>query len=197
MLHRASSSLLSFCGIALAFVLCYGLTTKIITPIQAIFLPEVTVFASLVFLPHGVRILSTMYFGWRALLPLMVGHWASGYLFGPGGVPDIPSLSALASLLIGAASGFVAFEIFRLLGKDYYYRGPKQTTHWKQIILVGIIASFINSLGQVMVYRDHLEVDEYVRTTTVYALGDVIGLFVTMLGLMLLFRWIRFAQKVL
>ena len=195
MLSRTSNYSVSFLVILLAFVACYALTATIITPIQSLFLPEITTYASLVFLPHGARILSTMYFGWKAIPPLLLGGWASSYLFGPVQVSYLPDLWVAASLLIGAACPFISFEAFRRFGKNYYYTADDQPTHWKAILLVGVLASMLNAIGQVFVHRDHLDPAAYLRTSMVYALGDAIGLVILMLGLMLIFRWVRIAQK--
>lgn len=196
MFQHLSNALVTVLVVGLAFVLGYGLVAKIATPIQSIFLPEVTTYASLVFLPHGVRILATLYFGWKAIVPLMFGAWASSYLFGPASVPEISSLSFLTSLVIGATCAIVSFEVFKVFGRDYYYK-PEKQTHWKQLIYVGILASLLNSLGQVFVYSDHINPAAFARVASTYALGDTIGLIATMLCLMLLFRWARFARQVL
>ena len=45
-------------AVAGAYILAHGLTALVVTPMQARLLPDVTMFASLVYLPHGVRVLS-------------------------------------------------------------------------------------------------------------------------------------------
>ena len=197
MLHRLSHLILTFSMGALAFVACYALVAKLVTPIQSIFLPEITAYASLVFLPHGVRILWTMYLGRRAILPLLAGQWASSYLFGPEGVPYLADLWTAASHVISATCAFAAFEIFRLFGKDYYFSPNDRSTHWKELVCVGLLASVLNSLGQVFVYSAHIDPAAFLRVASTYALGDTIGLLVTMLFLMLFFRWVRIARKAL
>lgn len=189
------NSFFNFLVIALAFVAAYGIVAMIVTPIQSIFLPEITAYASLVFLPHGVRILSTMYFGWKAVLPLTVGAWASGLIFTPDRVSYLPDVLALASLLVGAACAFISFEVFKVFGKNYYFTSRSQATHWKQLIFVGLLASGLNSLGQVVVHSDYIDPSAFIRVTATYAVGDTIGLIVMVLLLMLFFRWVRIAQK--
>ena len=43
---------MNFLLVVLAYVLCHGLTAMVVTPIQSVFLPEMTVFASLIYLPR-------------------------------------------------------------------------------------------------------------------------------------------------
>ena len=38
--------------------------TKIVVPIQSNFLPEITLYAALIFPVHGIRVLSAWLFGW-------------------------------------------------------------------------------------------------------------------------------------
>ncbi|MGA9253693.1 MAG: MASE1 domain-containing protein [Roseobacter sp.] len=194
MLHHLYNSFVTLLVIALAFVACYGLVAKLVTPIQSIFLTEITTYASLVFLPHGVRILSTMYFGWKAIVPLIIGNWASSYLFGPGEIPYLPDLWALASLVVSGTCAIISFEVFRWFGKNCYFSPKNQTTSWKDMIYVGLLASVLNSCGQVFIYSDHISPAAFMRVASTYALGDTIGLLVTMLFLMLFFRWARIAR---
>lgn len=195
MLPHMLNSFVNLCVIALAFVAAYGIVAMFFTPIQTIFLPEITAYASLMFLPHGVRILSTMYFGWKAVLPLTVGSWASGLIFTPDRVSYLPDFLVLASLFVGATCPFVSFEFFKLFGKNYYFTPRSQATHWKQLIVVGLLASVLNSLGQVVVHSDYIDPSAFIRVAATYAVGDTIGLIVMMLLLMLFFRWVRIAQK--
>ena len=53
--------------IVLAYVFCHGLTSLVVTPVQSILLPEITMFASLIYLPHGVRVLASWASGWKAI----------------------------------------------------------------------------------------------------------------------------------
>ena len=54
--------------VTLAYVLASSVVTWLVAPIQPIFIPEVTLFAALIFPPHGVRVLSAWLFGWRSII---------------------------------------------------------------------------------------------------------------------------------
>jgi len=188
-----AAPLVNFAIIVLSFVGGYGLTSQFITPVQVIFFPDVTDYASLVFLPHGVRVLAVMFFGWRAILPLLAGHWMSDYLFSGVEGGDFDAEVLAAAYLVGSASAFIAFEIFRFSGKNLYAT-DKKVPGWKQIILVGALASLLNSIGQVCVYGSSLDATTYTLVSMVYAVGDLVGLIAAMICLMFVFRWVRFAQ---
>jgi hypothetical protein len=180
----------SFLIIILAYVLCHGLTAQVVTPIQSLFLPEVTVFASLVYLPHGVRVLATWAYGWKAVPALVVGVAISAWLFSPPEDLNFLEPALIEGILVGSASAFVAFEITRLAGFNFYFGGSRKL-HWKGLLAVGALSSVINSFGQTLVYSGLIDLEKVIGVWAIYATGDLIGLVVCMFALMFVFRWNR------
>ena len=176
--------------IVVAYVLAHGLTAMLITPLQSRFIPEITAFASLVYLPHGVRVLSTWLAGRMALLPLFFGAFLAELLFTPADASRVTDPVILVSLVVGASSAVLAFELFRLLGCNLY-AGRKFRIHWKWLLLVGMLASVINSIGQSLVFAGLILAERVFAVVMTYAIGDLIGLIVTTFVLMFFFRWIR------
>ena len=181
---------MNFLIIVFVYVVCHGLTALVVTPIQSVFLPEVTVFASLMYLPHGVRVLATWAYGWKAIPALMVGSSLSAWLFSPSEDLNFLEPALLESLLVGAASAFIAFEFARFAGYNLYFGGSVKL-RWKGMIAVGALASLINSLGQTLVFSDLIDWEVIIGVSAVYAAGDLIGLIVCMVVLMFVFRWSR------
>ena len=179
-----------FLIIVLLYVLCRGLTALVITPVQSVFLPEVTVFASLMYLPHGVRVLATWACGWKAVPALIVGVSLSAWLFSPSEDLNFLEPALIESILVGSASAFIAFELARLAGYNFYFGGTKKL-RWKGMIAVGALSSVINSLGQTLVYSELIDWEVIIGVWAIYAAGDLIGLIVCMVVLMLIFRWSR------
>jgi hypothetical protein len=176
--------------ISLLYVLSHGLTALVVTPMQSVFLPEVTVFASLIYLPHGVRVLATWAYGWKAVPALIAGASLSVWLFSPSEDLIFLEPALTESILVGSASAFFAFEIARFAGYNFYFGGSKKL-QWKGMIAVAALASVINSLGQTLVYLDLIDFEKIIGVWAVYAVGDLIGLIVCMVVLMLVFRWSR------
>ena len=58
------------------------------------------------------------------------------------------------------------------------------------MVLVGVLASVINSAGQTIVFGRFSDIMHPDGTFLVYLLGDVIGLVAMMTLLMFIFRWI-------
>lgn len=181
---------MNFLIIVLAYVLCHGLTALVVTPVQSIVLPEETVFASLVYLPQGVRVLATWAFGWRAIPPLIVGSGIAAWLFTPAAELNFIEPALLESILIGATSAFLAFELSRLAGFNVYF-GRTRQLNWKAMIIVGAISSVINSAGQTLVFSGLIGIEQLIEVLLMYAVGDLVGLIVCMFGLMFVFRWTR------
>ena len=188
------TSLQSYPVVILAYVLCHGLTALLITPLQNQLFPDVTLFASLLYLPHGVRVLSAWLLGWRAFPPLCLGAAASEVLFTPAEFGSITDPVLIASIAIGASSALVAFEVFRLVGRPLY-AGRERRVDWRALLLVGVLASVLNSVGQAFVFSDRILPDHMASIVATYAAGDLLGLVVTTLGLMMVFRWMWIARQ--
>ncbi|MEO9573336.1 MAG: hypothetical protein ABJ360_16755 [Roseobacter sp.] len=181
---------MSFLVIIACYALCHGLTAWVVTPVQSHFLPQITVFASLVYLPHGVRVLATWAFGWKAIPALLVGESLSAWMFTPTKDLDFLGPGLIGSLVVGAASAFIAFEIARLVGINVYLGGLRRLK-WKGLIAVGALSSIVNSVGQTLVFSGIIDLEKVIGVWTVYAIGDLIGLIVCMVVLMFVFRWSR------
>ncbi|OIQ33527.1 MAG: hypothetical protein BM562_00375 [Alphaproteobacteria bacterium MedPE-SWcel] len=176
--------------IVLAYVFCHGLTAWVVNPVQAYYLGDITMFASLVYLPHGVRVLSIWLCGWRALLPLMIAALLSEFLFTDAHVLELTSYALWLSIPVGALSAYLAFEALRIFGSSVY-AGHSRRMDWRQLMLVGVLASIFNSIGQTIVFAGVISPGDQLSVVVTYALGDMIGQAVTMLALMMVFRTLR------
>ena len=181
---------MSFFVIVLAYVFCHGLTALVVSPVQSLVFPEITVFASLVYLPHGVRVLATWAHGWKAIPALIVGVSLSAWIFSPSADLNFLEPALLGGIFVGAVSAFIAFELVRFAGFNFYF-GRSKKLQWKGMIAVGALSSVINSFGQTLVYAELIDLEKIVGVWVIYAIGDLIGLIVCMLVLMFVFRWSR------
>lgn len=109
-----------FFVVMLAHVFCHGVTSLLITPLQSHFLPEVTIFASFLYLPRGVRVLATWAYGWRSVPALLLGAGLSEVAFARARAFELLSPLFLGTLLVGVCCALVSFEALRLLGRDMY-----------------------------------------------------------------------------
>ncbi len=176
--------------IVAAYVLSHGLTAWLVTPLQERLLPELTVFASLIYLPHGVRVLTAWLCGWRAALPLFMGAVAAELLFTPLETRELLRPVIVQSLLVGAFCAPVALAVLRGLSAGGRAT-PSLTASWRWLLGAGVLASVLNSVGQTFVFSGYMTSAELSEVVVLYALGDVIGLVVSTLVLMSIFRWMR------
>ncbi len=188
--HGVNFGLPGMAIIVTAYMLCHGLAAWGVAPLQEQILGEVTMFASLVYLPHGVRVLSVWLCGRHAVLPLMIGALLSELVFTEAAVQEITSSGLWLSIPIGALSAYVAFEILRRFGQSAYV-GNSERMNWRRLIVVGGLASAFNSIGQTLAFSGVISPGLQLSAVITYAVGDMVGLVVTMLALMILFRTLR------
>jgi hypothetical protein len=189
-LENMGSAARNFLIVVAVYVLCHGVTALLVTPVQNLFASDIAVFASLIYLPHGVRVLATWLLGWKAFFPLSAGAVLSELLFTPAQNFTFTEPVIFWSIAVGAISAYVGFVIMEILGRNLYAR-PGRSMNWKWILVVGVIASVFNSMGQIIVFSGLIVPDDLFAVLATYAIGDFVGLFVSMFVLMIVFRWIR------
>ena len=144
-----------------------------------------TPYALLIFLPAGLRLLSTWYFGARAILPLFLGGLLTIWLYG-----NYASVSlAVAQALVGSVSAYLAFELFRICGYDLYASAAATgratvAPHWRNLFLVGLFFSVFNGLLASILYYNTLNSDNFLPFLLIYIAGDMVGLLVVLMALM-------------
>ena len=72
-----------------AFVVCYAVSATVFQSVPSPLPVEFTVFASLMYLPHGVVVLAIMLFGWKALPALIAGNLLGDLMFKPELCPKV------------------------------------------------------------------------------------------------------------
>jgi len=68
---RVKEHLQNFLVVSVAYITAYSLVLGFVSPLQQILLSNVILEVSLLFLPHGIRVLSFWFFGWRAAIYLL------------------------------------------------------------------------------------------------------------------------------
>ena len=172
------------------YVLFHGVTAFLVAPVQKLFVSHITVFASLMYLPHGVRVLTTWLLGWKAIAPLFAGSFCAHFLFTSASDRAITDPVLFQSLFVGAFSAYAGFLILRAFGRNIY-ADESRTLSWKWLLIVGAIASVFNSIGQSIVFYGLIYPEEALAALAIFAVGDLVGLVTTMIALLLIFRWIR------
>lgn len=153
-----------------------------LVPIQSLFLPELENYAALIFLPHGVRVLTAWLYGWRSLLLLAPSALLThSYLYGSYGF----SIEYFFAALFGIFCATLSFWVLSKMGLEFRY-SKSEVASWRQILIAGGVASLINVVGTSTFYGfDSM-------SSFAYFIGDLGGLLAMLVILMMWFRLRRY-----
>jgi hypothetical protein len=173
--------------ISVAYIVTFSLTFGFVFPLQQLLLSGVSTQVGLLFLPHGVRVLTLYFYGWRGMLYLL----PSSYLMTLLSVEQtgIDLLAPIVSLVCC----YFGIQAIRLVFSDTISVSLKRQD-WKLMVLGGVAASIFNGLGLSLL--DHRQ-DNVVSNSTKffevlgYVTGDVLGLVVCLAFVVYSFRMVR------
>lgn len=155
------------------YLASYIVVSVVIGPLQDRLLPEVSQFASLLFLPHGVRVLSASLLGVRSVPAMILGELAGNYLF--WNVTDPVTLAM--SALIGGTVTWVVFEGLRALDVDAFYRhATDEPPSFHTLLLAGIAASAANAFLLTSLVESHVAGAHATTLIAAYMTGDITGM---------------------
>ena len=166
-------------GIFLLYLFAYSLVFAAITPLQEQVMPEITKFASLLFLPHGIRVLGTSLLGVRAVPGLVLAELTGNYLF--WGMTQLDTL--LFSALISGSITWIVFEGLRSLRVNaFYLQLSEQAPAFHALLLAGLLASAANAFLLTSLIESKLDVGQVTMLIAAYMTGDITGLFAVLLA---------------
>lgn len=155
------------------YVASYIIVAVVITPLQTMILPDVSRFACLLFLPHGVRVLSASLFGVRSVPAMVLGEFAGNYLFWHTADPATLVLSAV---IAGSVTWFV-FEALRCLDVDAFYRHTTdEPPSFHALMLAGVIAAVVNAVLLAALVQGEVGGGHVTELVVSYVAGDIMGL---------------------
>ncbi|MDB2390744.1 hypothetical protein N9X12_05950 [Alphaproteobacteria bacterium] len=174
-----------FVIVFLAYICLSLIQFHLIWPIETIYFPDLSVYVSLLFLPHSVRVIAAWLLGPKAILALFPATVISGYIF-DSTIDN--SLIFYLNSLFSSASAIIAFEFLKLMKMNVYPRGEWMTS-WRNVIFAGCLASFFNSLGNAYFMGAYIGANELFEIIFRFITGDILGLLISMFVLMILFRY--------
>lgn len=175
------SWVLVWVAVSLSYLAAAWISLKLIGPLQSRLLPELGLPIALIYLPHGVRVLTAWLYGWVSI-PLLIPAIALNYCLLMGN--PFQSSATLLAISLSSASAFLAFSLLRLIGQSASSREIRPDSA-RIVLLAALLASLFNSAVPGALYG--LRGDALV----VFLVGDVTGAFLLMIILMLVFRWWR------
>jgi len=175
----------NFLIVSVAYITAFSLTLGFIVPLQQILLSNVISELSVLFLPHGVRVLAFYFLGWRAVIFLLPASYLMNFLSSQAGITLDPWAPVVS--LIGCYLGFVL--TIRFFPEDVLHR---QFPRWQYFGLIALLGSILNSLGNTVLLKHELDF----LVATGFLFGDMAGFFVCFLILMYVFRFARLMTEV-
>ena len=142
------------------------------------------IYGSVLFFPHGVRVLAAYLFGWRSILYLLP---ISAVYAGLGNDPGITVDGFLlaSGSLVACVLAFEVLSRFDFIERDYL----SVSMDWKTLILAGAFGALINAI-----LHYTLDVTD-MRASGAIFIRDFLGFLAVLIVAMLSFRLIRETNK--
>ena len=183
-------SFYNFTIVLVSFLSSYLLVAKVISPIQAQYILN-TELVSLLFLPHGVRVLTCVLYGPRlGAFYLFVAEILTVFWTGNLAVYDPLTLTILFTL--GALSVPIAFVFLEFIHEDTKIRLTKVNHNTiKTIAYLALISSTLNSIGKSLILDGFSTFEVQPRIILQFLTGDLLGTLVLFLCLRLVLNRIK------
>jgi hypothetical protein len=179
-----------FLIIALAYIVGYLVVDFIVAPVQYLYLSRDFTVGSLMFIPHGIRVLAVWLCGSRAILPLIIAELFCTVILWQ---PDVAISTSLGSSMVGGLCVYLTFEVFRLAGIEMRPDGKDSAlTNWRSLILLASIASVFNSVGKQIFFGSLVPLADEILILGIFWVGDTLGTFACLLLLIGIRRRFQF-----
>ena len=165
--------------------------TEFIVPIQSYFLPELTLFAALVFPVHGIRVISAWLFGWYSVIYLFIANIFVFFLLSrhEESLYGLLSVQSIMAWVLVSVICIFTFDLLRVSGVDSKTNiGKINKDAWKLIVLVGFISSVFNSLGHNLIFTSNIMPENSLRLIFAFLIGDTTGKVVCLFMLIYIFK---------
>ena len=174
----------------LAYLVTFVVWRYLILPMEISLTSENAIFASFLFLPHAIRVLSAWLLGPKSLIAMIPAGVAVSLISGTSPPQGYELLLEVILATFAASSAVMAFEFMRLCKVDAY---PKDdgVVSWRTVMFGGVLASIINSLGSTWLKSGYFDAALILEVIVRFVLGDVLGLLAGMLTIMLMTRYLR------
>ena len=155
-----------------SYILLFIFQQHLIYPLQSHFINLGVLTGTLIFLPHGIRVLAVMIGGWHIFPGLFVAHLMTA-------VYHLESVNEWETLIRALLTMIAIYTPYLILGS--------QKISLQSIIIFSLISSILNS-GLQTFYLQYslLNLNPYVILT--YLIGDILGAFI----LFYIFRYFKY-----
>ena len=182
MLRRLNLDWLTFVVVSVGYISAYTITSGLVMPLQKIFAPQLPIVFSLLFLPHGIRVLAVYFLGWRGVLYLIPSSYLMWAISVYGSSIDLAILSPLASLSVVYVAVRMVKTFTQSRSTDAF------GFSWKECLVIAAISSVFNGIVLSILHGNSFEWILMIG----YSSGDMAGQIVLLL---LLIAFMRINRK--
>ena len=187
-------------GVSIITIFAMGFVTEIVLPLQGAIFPNVGTLAALIMPIHGIRVLCAWMYGWWSVIYLFVSNIATAlfYWLIASNAPHIEFTSErLMAWALVSVVAIISFSALTLTGLEITSIKEKiNNKTWRQLILVAIISSVLNSLGHTFIFSGQFVVVGERNAILTYIIGDTLGTVVCFAVLTVLFRFVRLRMTI-
>ena len=181
-----------FSFVSVAYIITFSVTLGFIFPLQQLLLNNVPSYIGLMFLPHGVRILTLYFYGWRGILYLLPACWLTAML------SQEQTGVVLVSSIVSLLCCYLGVQFVRILFSDTV-SVSFAIKDWKLMFWGGVVGSVFNGIGLTSLnqtYKSTVDNSALLMEVIGFVVGDVLGLVFCLISIVYLFRMIRFIKIV-
>jgi hypothetical protein len=162
--------------VTILYVGSYQVVAFLIDPLQIYF--GTLTFASLAFLPHGIRVLSAIFYG--AKNSFLYIFFASCVVLLLNGLPARTELTHVLQLLATASCVPIALVILRFgFGEEHISLKNVSPRTWRSFLVLVVFSSLLNGLMQhLAIHLGGTETNDFSLYLT-FTIGDIIGAIIT------------------
>ena len=157
----------------------------IVVSLEHLFVSGSPLLASLLYLPHFVRVVATWYFGYRAFFGLVAGH-SLGFLITTGSSPF--ELNEMLIIVVGSGSAAAALWLLDWADLLKPAETAQKELSWRALVFLGFFASLFNAIGAALIRLDGAPSDEKLAFMLHILVGDTGSVLVGLILLMFGFR---------
>ena len=173
-----------------SYLISYFAVAIVIDPIQQTWVGDLFV-GSLVFLPHGIRVLATWLYREMAIIPLAAGQFTLWVMVWK---MDLPISHIAAGSLISGACVYIVMQSL-LYSKIIADNKGFESLNWRSIMFIAAISSFINGVGNLLLIGGTVDLDAELQQLVAWIIGDTLGAFAILIVAMFCFRYIRLSSR--
>ena len=187
-------------GVSIITIFAMGFVTEIVLPLQGAIFPNLGTLAALIMPIHGIRVLCAWMYGWWSVIYLFVSNIATAlfYWLIASNAPHIEFTSErLMAWVLVSVVAIISFSALTLTGLEITSIKEKiNNKTWRQLILLAIISSVLNSLGHTFIFSGQFVVVGERNAILTYIIGDTLGTVVCFAVFIVLFRFVRLRMTI-